>query len=217
MLALATACSRAVRPAAPPVPAATPADVESTLFLIGDAGAPSEDEPVLAALEQMVRATPEPKYLVYLGDNIYPRGLPDSGAIGREEAAIRANPRESGDPVLMGDQMYADYPEKLSLFDEKFFRTIAPPGRASILECSREEIRALYQPDWKVWFGKLDEVRDGGPDDPRLALILVDADSVTYMKRDKPRPMVLFEVAKSMVTGGRPELGTVKKLQLNET
>jgi hypothetical protein len=89
LLALATACSRVVRPVATPVPAAAPADVESTLFLIGDAGAPAEDEPVLAALEQMVRATPEPKHLVYLGDNIYPRGLPDSGAIGRDEAERR--------------------------------------------------------------------------------------------------------------------------------
>ena len=89
MVALAAACSRAARPVPAPVPAAAPAEVESTLFLIGDAGAPAEDEPVLAALEQMIRDTPEPKYLVYLGDNIYPRGLPDSGAIGREEAERR--------------------------------------------------------------------------------------------------------------------------------
>ena len=52
---------------------------------------------------------------------------------------------------------------------------------------------------------------------PVRALILVDADSVSYMKRDKPKPLVLFEVAKAMVTGGTPELGTVKKLQMNET
>ncbi len=44
---------------------------------------------MLAALEQMLHETPEPKYLVYLGDNIYPRGLPDSGALGREEAERR--------------------------------------------------------------------------------------------------------------------------------
>lgn len=86
LIALGAACSRVVRTAEPPVPAAAPGDIESTLFLIGDAGAPAQDEPVLAALELMVRATPEPKYLVYLGDNIYPRGLPDSGAIGRGDA-----------------------------------------------------------------------------------------------------------------------------------
>jgi general stress protein 26 len=47
----------------------------------------------------------------------------------------------------------------------------------------------------KTWFGEIDDVRDGGPDDPRLALILVDADSVTYMKQDKSKPVVLFEIA----------------------
>ncbi len=89
LLALAAGCARAVRPTPPPVPAAAPQEIESTLFLIGDAGSPAEDEPVLAALELMVRETAEPKYIVYLGDNIYPRGLPDSGAIGREEAERR--------------------------------------------------------------------------------------------------------------------------------
>ena len=38
--------------------------------------------------------------------------------------------------------------------------------------------------------------RNGGPDDPRIALILVDVHSVTYLKVDKPKPLVLFEVAK---------------------
>ena len=82
-------CTRAFPPVPPPVPAPAQAQIESTLFLIGDAGAPAEDEPVLAALEQMLRATPEPRYLVYLGDNIYPRGLPDSGSLGRKEAERR--------------------------------------------------------------------------------------------------------------------------------
>ena len=30
---------------------------------------------------------------------------------------------------------------------------------------------------------------------------------MTYLKMDKPRPVVLFEVAKAMATGTRPELG----------
>ena len=39
--------------------------------------------------------------------------------------------------------------------------------------------------------------RNGGPDDPRLALILVDVESVTYLKVDKPRPLVLIANAMS--------------------
>jgi hypothetical protein len=58
-------------------------------------------------------------------------------------------------------------------------------------------------------------VCDGGPDDPRLALIHVDADSVIYMKREKPTPIVLFEVARGLVTGKRPEIGEVRTLDLS--
>ena len=43
------------------------------------------------------------------------------------------------------------------------------------------------------------------------ALILVDADSVIYMKREKSKPLVLFEVAKGMVTGSKPDVGDVRK------
>lgn len=114
------------------------------------------------------------------------------------------------------DELENDPHVNLGYFDTESYEWVSVSGTATI-STDREQIRALHQPDWKAWFGKLDEVRNGGPDDPRLALILVDADSVTYMKRDKSKPMVLFEVAKAMVTGGKPELGTVKKLQLNET
>jgi hypothetical protein len=88
-LLLVTACAQVVPPVEPPAPAVAAAQVESTLFLIGDAGSPAEDEPVLAALEQMLRDTPQPRFLIYLGDNVYPRGLPDSGALGREDAERR--------------------------------------------------------------------------------------------------------------------------------
>lgn len=59
------------------------------------------------------------------------------------DGALRA--RDVKRVLLMGDQMYADYPVELSLFDERFFRTIAPPGRRTILDCTRAEVRALYQ------------------------------------------------------------------------
>jgi general stress protein 26 len=74
----------------------------------------------------------------------------------------------------------------------------------------RKVIHELYRPDWRAWFGDEGGSRDGGPDDPRLALIIVDVHAVTYLKQDKPRPVVLFEVVKGMVTGHRPNLGEPK-------
>jgi alkaline phosphatase D len=45
---------------------------------------------------------------------------------------------------MAGDQLYSDFPKHLSLFDEDYFRSIAPPGRERLLDCSEEEIRAIF-------------------------------------------------------------------------
>ncbi|HSJ14271.1 MAG TPA: pyridoxamine 5'-phosphate oxidase family protein, partial [Longimicrobiales bacterium] len=92
---------------------------------------------------------------------------------------------------------------------------VSVSGTATVSR-DRQRIRELYAPDWRAWFGKLDEVRDGGPDDPRIALILVTAESVIYMKQDKPTPLVLFEVAKGVLTGSPPDVGDVRELSGSE-
>ena len=111
------------------------------------------------------------------------------------------------------DELEHDAHVNLAYLDSDSWEWISVSGEATI-STDRARIRALYQADWKAWFGKLDEVRDGGPEDPRLALILVDADTVIYMKREKSKPVVLFELAKAMVTGKRPDLGEARKVQL---
>ena len=47
--------------------------------------------------------------------------------------------------ILAGDQVYGDLPKSISLFDEDFFHAAGPPHRRSILDCSADEIRMLYQ------------------------------------------------------------------------
>jgi hypothetical protein len=96
---LVAACAGA-GPAPAPLPAVPsaalaplPADatVETTLFLIGDAGAPAPGgEPVLRALAQALgSAAGDDRVVVFLGDNVYPRGLPDSAAPDRPEMERR--------------------------------------------------------------------------------------------------------------------------------
>ena len=113
------------------------------------------------------------------------------------------------------DELEQDSQVNLAYFDTRSYEWVSVSGTGRI-STDRELIRSLYQPDWKAWFGELDEVRDGGPDDPRLALILVDAESVTYMKREKSRPMVLFEVAKGMLTGDPVEIGEIRSVSGSE-
>lgn len=56
-----------------------PDSLDVALFLIGDAGVPHVGfEPVLAALQREASQTQGKSVIVFLGDNIYPRGLPDS-------------------------------------------------------------------------------------------------------------------------------------------
>jgi hypothetical protein len=76
---------------APAAPAAAPHDIDVTLFLIGDAGAPARlpaGEPVLAALHSALTASPG-AVVLFLGDNVYPRGMPDPAAPERVEAERR--------------------------------------------------------------------------------------------------------------------------------
>jgi general stress protein 26 len=111
------------------------------------------------------------------------------------------------------DELEHDRKVNLGYFNTKSYEWVSVSGTARI-STDRELIRRLYKPDWKMWFGRLDDVRDGGPDDPRLALLPVDADSAMCMKRDKPRPMILFELAKGLVTGQEPDFGETKKINL---
>jgi hypothetical protein len=69
-------CSPAT-PAPSLVPAPSAAEVEATLFLIGDAGKPAEDDRVLAALTREAAAAVNAT-IVFLGDNLYNYGLPDT-------------------------------------------------------------------------------------------------------------------------------------------
>ena len=88
---LAAACVGAGGgPLAAPVPAG--AAVETSLFLIGDAGAPAPlGEPVLHALVDALGNAAGDRVVVFLGDNVYPRGLPDSAAPDRAEMERRLN------------------------------------------------------------------------------------------------------------------------------
>jgi len=86
----------------------------------------------------------------------------------------------------------------------------------AVLSQDRTLIHELYKPDWRAWFGDEGGDRDGGPDDPRLALVLVEAQSVVYSKQDRPTPLVLFEVAKGVITGQPPKVADMRKLDQGE-
>ena len=79
-----------------------------------------------------------------------------------------------------------------------------------------QRIRELYEPDWKAWLGDKGAPYDGGPDDPRIVLIDVHAHHVNYFKAKDSRQVMLFKVAKAMLTGEKPNLGEVRHLDERE-
>lgn len=90
LVLVGVACAGTAVPRAELVPPAPAAAVEVSLFLIGDAGEPDPaGEPTLAALRAAVSGASGERLVVFLGDNLYPRGLPDSAAAGRAEAERR--------------------------------------------------------------------------------------------------------------------------------
>lgn len=90
LVLLLAGCGTRYLPAVAPVPSAAAAEIETTLYLVGDAGAPAaRGEPVLQALGLLLDADPARSRVLFLGDNIYPRGLPDSASREFAEAARR--------------------------------------------------------------------------------------------------------------------------------
>ena len=70
-----------LQPTAPAPPRPGPEHIALSLFLIGDTGKPAKDgEPVLISLRRDLTAAGAPTTVVFLGDNLYPAGLPAPGA-----------------------------------------------------------------------------------------------------------------------------------------
>lgn len=89
---LATACIPRVTPER-----ADPENIETTVFFIGDAGEPDPRDigaPLESLTVQMLEA-PQRSIVVFLGDNIYPEGIPEEGA-----AAFRDSRRRLAAQVL---------------------------------------------------------------------------------------------------------------------
>lgn len=113
------------------------------------------------------------------------------------------------------DELEADPNVCLGYLNGGTMEWVSVSGTATLSQ-DRAKIKELYMPDWKAWFNDEGGNRDGGPDDPRLMLIAVDAQSVHYMKAKHSRPVALFEIARGYVTGTQPDLGREEQISGKE-
>jgi general stress protein 26 len=113
------------------------------------------------------------------------------------------------------EELAADPNVSLAYYNSKSWEWVSVSGRVTIIR-DRRIIEGLYQPDWKAWFEDEGGERDGGPGDPRFALLAVQAQSIIYGKQNKPKPLVLLEVAKGIITGKQPDVQDIREVSGNE-
>lgn len=109
------------------------------------------------------------------------------------------------------DELEHDPNVNLGYLDESSMEWVSVSGSASITQ-DRGLIRRLHDDSWTTWFEDEGGARNGGPDDPRLALILVHAHSVVYSKQKHSTPRTLFELAKGRITGEAPDVARQERL-----
>jgi general stress protein 26 len=100
----------------------------------------------------------------------------------------------------------------LSYYKDRTREWVSVSGIAQITR-DRQKIGELYAADWKAWFPHEGDPRHGTPDDPRLVLIGVDVHAAVFLEVNKPRPVVLYEVAKGWLTGEAPDLGELHTIR----
>ena len=105
----------------------------------------------------------------------------------------------------------ADPHINLAYYKDRTREWISVSGLAT-LSRDRAKIRELYAPDWKIWFAEDGDPRHGTADDPRLVLIAVEIHGASFLEVDKPRPIVLYELAKGFLTGDAAELGEMHRV-----
>jgi general stress protein 26 len=113
------------------------------------------------------------------------------------------------------DEIEAQPEVNLAYYNNSSREWVSVSGTARLVS-DRDLIRTLYKPDWKAWFGDEGGDRNGGPNDPRLVLIEVEAHEATFLKSNQPRAVQLFKVAKALITGEPPKIGDMRHVGKKE-
>lgn len=103
----------------------------------------------------------------------------------------------------------------LGFYKDRTREWVSVSGTA-IISRDKTLIKELYKADWRMWLGDEGGARDGGAGDPRIALVLIEAHSVMYSKKDRPTAVVLFNLARGMITGQPPKVADLRELNERE-
>jgi general stress protein 26 len=110
------------------------------------------------------------------------------------------------------DEIAQDPHVNLAYFNNSSMEWISVSGIA-VISRDRQKIRELYAADWKAWFANEGDPRHGTADDPRMVLIGVTVHAAEFLEVNKPKPVILYEIAKGWLTGSEPDLGEMHQVK----
>jgi len=113
------------------------------------------------------------------------------------------------------DELAFDPHVNVAYYRDRTREWVSVSGTARVSQ-DRALIRELWEPSWRAWFPPEGGARDGTAEDPRIALILVDANSVIYSSSGISGPAVLFETVKGIVTGEGADVPEVREISGEE-
>jgi len=89
-------------------------------------------------------------------------------------------------------------------------------GTATILS-HKEVVEKFYSPDLKTWLGDLgDGVHDGGPSDPRIGIIKVEAKSAVHVLPRKGTIGRAIDAGKAITKGDVPSINKIREIRIEE-
>lgn len=100
----------------------------------------------------------------------------------------------------------------LAYFKASSMEWISVSGTA-VISRERAKVAELYAADWRMWFPDEGDPRHGTAADPRMVLIGVTIHAAEFLEVNKPKTVVLYELAKGWLTGKEPELGVMHSLK----
>ncbi|MCJ1696048.1 pyridoxamine 5'-phosphate oxidase family protein [Rathayibacter caricis] len=101
------------------------------------------------------------------------------------------------DPSPKVEDIRANPSVNVAFESKKGYLSVA--GTASVVH-DAAKVDELWSPSVSGWF-------PDGRNDPTVALIRVDAETVELWASDEPGPVVLFKVLTAAVRGGQPDVG----------
>ncbi|GAA5825730.1 hypothetical protein JCM5353_005252 [Sporobolomyces roseus] len=173
----------------------------------------SEDASLDQKKEELGKITKEAKFSMFTSRSsdgqLHSRAMSPASTQGLVYSFI-AN-RESG----KFDELSNDPNVNVSFSDPSSSDWASVAGTAKV-NTNVEDIKKLWSPMLKSWFGAIDEKHNGEPGDDRIAIIEVIPTEIRYWLKTRTSLGQLAEVAKGAITGETAAPGALRTITASE-